>query len=137
VLSGELSRRATDSPRTTLRARDTVLAMPPAGLTSAELRAAFVADISRVWQVVHEQRPNHVPYALIIDGRDGEGIYLVPHVLTAEGLAQVARRYVDTGHHDEFAEAADALRYSIADSPLWELCFNIHADGVVRFADPG
>jgi len=101
--------------------------------TSAHLRAAFIADISQVWQVAREHNPDHVPYALVVDALTcGPARNLVPCVLTEQGLAQVARQYVNQGYHDELAEAADALRYSVADSPLFQLCFDLHRGGAVR-----
>ncbi|HXF11497.1 MAG TPA: DUF4303 domain-containing protein, partial [Desulfuromonadaceae bacterium] len=62
--------------------------------------------------------PDHQPYAFALYGVEG-GAGFTPHVLTEESLTQVAARYLKEGHHDTLDEARKALRYSVADSPLF------------------
>ena len=82
------------------------------------LKAAFKTDLAACWELARTLHPDHTPYAFVLYGVEG-GARLLPQVLTDEGLTQVATRYVKEGYHDTLDEARKALRYSVADSPLF------------------
>jgi len=82
----------------------------------AQLRDAFKADLVACWQHAWSLHPKETPYAFALHGLEGTP-HLYPYVLTEEGLAQVAERYVRNGHHETLKEARKSLRYSMEDSP--------------------
>ncbi len=84
----------------------------------ALLRAAFKTDLAACWQHARSLHPDHQAYAFVLYGLEG-GAYLTPHVLTEESLTEVATRYLKEGYHDTLDESRKALRYSVADSPLF------------------
>lgn len=95
--------------------------MPPNNLPKpkpAQLRAAFKHDLAACWKLAQTLHPDYTPYAFVLYGVEG-GAHFMPHVLTEESLTQVAARYLKEGNYDTLDEACKALRYSVADSPLF------------------
>src|SRR5690349_2164381 len=90
----------------------------PVKLKPAELRAAFHKDIAACWEHAKKLHPDHRPYAFALYGVE-DVPHLTPHVLTEESLKQVAGRYLQKGYYDTIEEACKGLRYSVADSPLF------------------
>jgi hypothetical protein len=81
-----------------------------------KLRKAFETDLPACWQLARSLHPNETPYAFALHGVEGTP-YFYPHVLTEEGLTQVANRYVADGYDENFEEARKDLRWSMEDSP--------------------
>ncbi|GIH03615.1 hypothetical protein Rhe02_16820 [Rhizocola hellebori] len=100
-------------------------------MTAARLRQAYVDDLTRAWTTFRATYPDHNPYALVVYGMGCGDADLVPHVLTEQGLAEVAQDYVDGGHHDTLEEAREDLRYSVEDSPLAADFHELAAAGAV------
>ncbi len=93
--------------------------MMRSGLTQASLRDAFVTDLSAVWKWFGETNTEHTPYAFALYGMESAQ-QLIPQVLTEQALTSVAQDYVERGLYDEVTAARRALRYSVADSPLFK-----------------
>ncbi|HYE18156.1 MAG TPA: DUF4303 domain-containing protein [Tepidisphaeraceae bacterium] len=88
-------------------------------LTPAALRDAYAADLRAAWEYFRTKYGDQTPYAFVMYGVE-DPTRLEPHVLTEEGLTRVAQRYLKDGYHDTLDEARKALRYSVADSPLFD-----------------
>ena len=88
-------------------------------LSPTQLRKAYKQDIAAAWELSRKNHLDHTPYAIVLYGVEGgQPPRLWPCVLTEQSLTSVAQRYVDQGHYDTIEEARQALRYSVADSPL-------------------
>lgn len=87
-----------------------------AKFSPARFRDALLLDCQNRWEAARAARPNETPYAFVLYGV-GDSPYLRPHILTEEGLTQVAQRYIDEGYYEALPEARDALRYSVEDAP--------------------
>src|SRR5581483_11721737 len=77
---------------------------------------AFKADLAVCWQYANELHPNDKPYAFVLYGVESSARF-TPHVLTEEGLTEVARRYLEKGHYETLDECREVVRYSVSDSP--------------------
>jgi hypothetical protein len=84
----------------------------------AALRDAFINDLSAVWEYAQTTHGKDQPYALALYGVEGQP-ELFPQVLTEGGLSAVAAKYVERQMYETLDEARKALRFSVADSPLF------------------
>jgi len=81
-----------------------------------QLRAAMRDCLQRAWLHGRELHPEDTPYAFVLYGVE-DTPRLTPHLLTEEALIEVASRYQEEGYYESLEEAANDLRYSVADSP--------------------
>ncbi len=88
-------------------------------ISKAKLTQSFESDLTAVWNDFKIRFPQHNPYAFVLYGVEGGCPRLNPEFLTDVGLADVSRKYVEGGYNDDEKEAANDLRYSVADSPLF------------------
>ena len=104
----------------------------PSKLSPARLRDAFKKDISGAWEYFRRKHSNEQPYAVVLYGTE-DSVLLYPQILTEESLKTVAQRYVREAYYETLDEARKALRYSVADSPLFAefLPFSKHMEALV------
>ena len=124
-----------DKPPVSLASREDSVTSRQKCPTITQLARAYEIDLASAWAYWQTKFPTKVPYAYILYGVEGYA-RLSPHVLTEEDLTSIATKYANQKRiYESVEEARKGLRYSIADSPAFDV-LKEHIPNVDALAEP-